>query len=239
MSTTNSTCTEVTNNEKTSLEKMKIAYLLNDEPNMQQTKDCAKAVPEEENMDAWVQQQDISIMTAGSLGVGNCCDRVEQWITSQLFGQITDPDSSHMRYSKDGTMYGRTPSPEAPLPRRQTVLASTGWVRSGDLTSPTPKHCQLRPSGYTRDEVFFIMHARVIGNIKWQNISTMFESLFGRKDAKHTISSLRSVYYRTRADWDMDCVTRSGLMQRQSDESIVNLKLSEHAGGSGTPRPAL
>lgn len=217
---------------------MKIAYLLNDEPNMQQIKDCAKAAAGEEEINAWAQQQDISITTAGSLGVGACCDRVGQWVTSHSFGQIPDPDSSYMRCSKDGTIYGQRPSPEATLPGPQIVPATTDWVWSGDLTSPTPKRSRPRRSAYTHDEILFIMHARVIGNINWQNISTMFKNLFGRKDAKHTISSLRSVYYGTRGDWGMDCVTRSGLMQRQNDESIVNLKLSEHAGGSDTTRPA-
>jgi hypothetical protein len=234
--TTYSTGTEVISDEKTSLKKMEIAYLLSDEPSMQKTKDCATAAAGQDNINAWVHQQDISTMTAGSLDVGICCDRVEQWVTSQSFGQSTDSDSSYMRYNKDGTIYGQRPAPEAPLPGRQIVLAETNWVWSGDLTSPTPKRCRPRRPGYTRDEKLFVMHARVIGNISWQNISTMFKNLFGGKDAKHTISSLRSVYYRTRRDWGMDGVTRSGLMQRQSDESIVNLKLSEHSGGPGTPR---
>lgn len=234
--TTYSTGTEVTSDEKTSLKKMEIAYLLGDERSMQQTKDCATAAAGQDNIDASVQQQGISTMTAGSLGVGNRCDRVERWVNAQSSGQSIHSDSSYVRYNKDGTKYGRRPSPEAPLPGRQIVLAQTDWVWSEDLTSPTPKRSRPRRSGYTRDEKLFIMHARVIGNISWQNISTMFKNLFGRKDTKHTVLNLRSVYYRTRGDWGMDCVTRSGLMQRQSDESIVNLKLSEHAGISGTPR---
>lgn len=234
--TTYSTGTEVSSNEITSLKKMEIAYLLNDEPNMQQTKDYAKAAAGEENINPWSQQQDISIMTASSLDIGGCGDRVEQWVACQSFGQSTDLDSSYMRYSKDGTAYGHRPSAEAPLPGRQFVLDETNWIWSGDLAPPTLKRSRPRRSGYTRDEKLFIMHARVIGNISWQNISTMFKNLFGSKDAKHTVLHLRRAYYRTRGDWGMDCVTRSGIMQRQSDESIVNMKLSEHAGISGSPR---
>jgi hypothetical protein len=234
--TTYSTGTEISSNEKTSLGKMKIAYLLNDELNMQQIKDCAKAAAGEVNINPWSQQQDISTMTVGSLDIGDCGDRVEQWVTSQSFGQSTDLDSSYVRYSKDGTTYGQRPSAEAPLPGPQFVLDETNWIWSGDLASPTLKRSRPRRSGYTRDEKLFIKHARVIGNISWQNISTMFKNLFGSKAAKHTVLSLRGVYYRTRGEWGMDCVTRSGIMQRQSDESIVNMKLSEHAGISGGPR---
>ena len=79
--TTYSTGTEVSSNEKTALEKMKIAYLLNDEPNMQQTKDCAKAAAGEEDINPWSQQQDIPIMSVGSLDIGDCGNRVEQWVT--------------------------------------------------------------------------------------------------------------------------------------------------------------
>jgi len=231
-----STGTKVLSDEKTSLEKMKIAYLLNDEPNMQETKDCAKTAAGEDNIDAWSQQQDSSIMTAGNLDIGMCGDRVEQWVTFQSFGQSTDLDSSYMRYSKDGTTYGQRPSSEAPLPGRQFVLDETNWFWSGDPASPTSKRSRPRRSVYTRDEKLFIMHARVIGNISWQNISTMFKNLFGSKGTKHTVLNLRGAYYRTRGDWGMDCVTRSGIMQRQSDESIVNMKLSEHDGISGSPR---
>ena len=175
-------------------------------------------------------------MSVGSLDIGDCGDRVEQWVTCQSFGQSTDLDSSYMRYSKDGTTCGQRPSAEAPLPGRQFVLDEKNWIWSEDLASPTLKRSRPRRSGYTRDEKLFIMHARVIGNISWQNISTMFKNLFGSKGAKHTVLNLRGAYYRTRADWGMDCVTRSGIMQRQSDESIVNMKLSEHAGISGSPR---
>jgi hypothetical protein len=231
-----STGTEVSSNEKTSLKKMNIAYLLNDEPNMQETKDCVKAAAGEENINAWSQQQDSSIMAAGNLDIGICGDRVEQWVTSQSFGQSTDLDSSYMRYSKDGTTYGQRPSAEAPLSGRQFLLDETNWIWSGHSASPTSKRSRPRRSGYTRDEKLFIMHARVIGNISWQNISTMFKNLFGSKAAKYTVLSLRGVYYRTRGEWGMDCVTRSGIMQRQSDESIVNMKLSEHTGISGSLR---
>jgi len=217
-STTYSTGTEVASDEKTSLEKMKITYLLSDEPSKQQTKDCAKAAAGQGNINACVQQQNISATTVGDFDVGNCCDRVERWVNSQSFGHNTESDSSYMRYSMDGTMSGPSPSPEAPLPGRQIMLAQTDLGPSRDLTSPTSKRSRPHRSGYTRDEKLFIMHARVIGNISWQNISTMFKNLFGKKDARHTMSNLRSVYYRTRGDWGMDCVTRSGLMERQSDE---------------------
>jgi hypothetical protein len=73
------------------------------------------------------------------------------------------------------------------------------------------------------------MHARVIGNVSWQKISTIFEKIFGRKDSKDAIAGLKSIYYRTRRDWGMDYVTRSGPSQRQNDQMVVNMKLSEHA----------
>ena len=67
--TTYSTGTEASSNEKTSLDKMKIAYLLNDEPSMQQAKDCAKAAARAENINPWSQQQDISTMMVDSLEI--------------------------------------------------------------------------------------------------------------------------------------------------------------------------
>jgi hypothetical protein len=235
-STTCPTGTEVTSYEKTSLEKMEIAYLLNDEPSTQHTKICATTAAGQGSINACVQQQNISTTTVGDLDFGNCCDRVERWINSQPFGQNTESDSSYVRYSMDGTIYGQRPCPEAPPPGPQILLAQTDWGRSRDLISTTSKRSRPRRSGYTRDEKLFIMHARVIGNISWQNISTIFKTLFEGRNTKHAVLNLRSVYYRTRVEWGMDCVTRSGLMQRQSDESIVNLKLSEHAGISGVPR---
>jgi hypothetical protein len=229
---------------------MKIAYLLSDNPGVQQAKDYANATAGEDNTNAAIQHQDVSIMKAGGLDFGNRQDRVEQWVTSLSFVQSTNLDSSYVGHSKHGIIYGQKPSSqaqpgdhvvatsppsEAPSPDRQIVLAETDWVWPGDITSPTSKRCRPRRSVYTRDEKLFIMHARVIGNISWQNISTMFKTLFGGKDARHMVSSLRSVYNRTRREWGMDYVTRSGLDQRQNDELIVNMKLSEHARGPGTP----
>lgn len=246
-----STRAEAASCGKISLEKMEIAFLLSDKPGVQQTKDYAKATAGEDSTNAWMQHQDVSIMKAGGLDFGDHRERVEHWVTSQSYVQSTNLDSSCMRYSKDGIIYGQrplsqiplgdhvvatTPPSKALLPDRQIVLAETEWGWSGDLSSPTSKRSRPRRSGYTSDEKLFIMHARVIGNISWQNISTMFKHLFRGQDTKHTVLNLRRVYYRTRVKWGMDYVTRSGLMQRQSDESIVNLKLSEHAGISGVPR---
>jgi hypothetical protein len=243
-------CAEVASCRENSLEKMKIAYLLSDKLGAEQTKDYAKTTTGEDNINAWMQHQDVSTMKAGGLDFGNHRERIEHWVTSLPFAQSTNWDSSCVRYSKDGIIYGQRPSfqmqlgdhvvaasppSKPPLSDHQTVLAGTEWARSGDFTSPTSKRCRPRRSVYTRDEKLFIMHAHVIGKISWQNISTMFKTLFGGKDARHTVSSLRSVYNRTRREWGMDYATRSGLDQRQNEESIVNMKLSEHARGSGTP----
>jgi hypothetical protein len=243
--------TKVVNFEETPLRKMEISYLLSNEPGMKGTIDYVAASAGRNNMDPCTQQQGIQITATRCLGPGSASDRVERWVTSQLPAHITDSDTGHAADNEDVTTTSQRqltqtqrnehasaalPVTEVALPDYQIVLADTELIRLRDFTSPTPKRHRPQQLGCTCDEKLFIMHARVIGNLSWQDISSIFQHIFVKKDTRHTVSYLRSIYYRTRRDWGMDYVTRGGPMQRQSDETIVSMKLKEHAGEFDTSR---
>jgi hypothetical protein len=236
--------------QETSLMRMSIAFLLSKEPDIQQTENCAEVDGDKINMDACMQQQCTLSLATDPIHPGNRIGRVQHWVTSQSSTHATDSDSGYAADSEHGKLYGRgqwlqpqlnegacivSPPKEMGATGRgfvhtdRSLLADTELTRPRNFTSPTSKRSRSPRWSYTRDEKLFIMHARVIGNVSWQKISTIFEKIFGRKDSKDAIAGLKSIYYRTRRDWGMDYVTRSGPSQRQNDQMVVNMKLSEHA----------
>lgn len=242
----------VAGHQETSLIRMRIPFLLSNCPGIQETTDRAKVAGEKDGMDAFEQQKATSIMASQSLDSGSRFDRVERWVLSSS-AHVTASDSGYTADSEDGITSSReqwshkhfndhTPVVSPPIEvtsldygyvdTDQIVLADTELIRPRAFTSRTSKRCRSPRLGYTPDEKMFIMHARVIGNMGWQDISMIFEKIFGKKDTKHTISGLRSMYYRTRGDWGMDYVTRSGPNQRQNDKMVVSMRLSKHAVSS-------
>jgi hypothetical protein len=239
--------------QETSLMRMSIAFLLSKEPDIQQTENRAEVDGDRINMDACIHQQSTSSLAPDSIYPGNRIGRVQHWVASQSSTHATDSDSGYAADSERGKLYGRgqwlqpqvneracivSPPKEMGATGRgcphtdRTLLADTDLMRPGKFTSPTSKRFRSPRWSYTRDEKLFIMHARVIGNVSWQDISSIFEKIFGRKDSKNAIAGLKSIYYSTRSDWGMDYVTRSGPSQRQNDQKVVNMKLSEHAVSS-------
>jgi lipopolysaccharide export system protein LptA len=64
----------------------------------------------------------------------------------------------------------------------------------------------------------------------------MFGIIFGRKGTKQKTSSLKGAYYRTRKDWNMDYVTRSGPDKFENDKIVVDMKLKDYTRGSQNSR---
>jgi hypothetical protein len=246
--------------QETSLTSMKIPFLLNHDPGEQETPGPARVVDPRNYTDTFEQQRDTSTMAPQSLHSRVPLDRVQSWVVSQSSTHVAGPCPSYAADSEDsvtssGEQWSQTYSNvQAPVGRVETettppdhgysrtnriVPTNTELIQPAAFAFQTSEHCRSPRLGYTRDEKLFIMHARVIGNMSWQNISMIFEKMFGRKDTKYTIPGLRSVYYRTRGDWGMDYVTRNGPSQRQKDKIAVTMKLNEHAGGFCNPRVVL
>ena len=241
---------EVAGAQENSLTKMKISFLLSNDLDIQETTDHAKIVDQTDSPGTFQQPQDTSIMAPQSFGSNVQFDRIERWVVSQSSTHIIGSASTYVADNEDCWKKSRqqwsqtkftdhapvispTSLPTSPeygdLGTKQIVLADTALIPPTSFTFRDSKRCGPPRVSYTRDEKLFIMHARVIGSMSWQDISMLFEKIFGEKDTKHTISGLRSTYYRIRRDWGMDCVTRSGPSQQQHDERVVTLKLREHA----------
>lgn len=237
--------------QEESLEKMSIAFLTSKEAGVRGIGRRTKLNGYGDRMHDRFHQQDTSILqTCGSLP-GDRLNRVGRWVASQSLTLATDSDSGYAADSEDGMFRNRGKWPmeqsnehvnmtsaakDMALPGQREIdtdripLADSELVRVRDFTSPTPKRSRSPRLVYTKEEKLFIMHSRVIGGVSWQDISRTFEIIFGKRNTKHMMSSLRSIYYRTRREWGMDYVTRSGPIQCLSDERVVSVKLREYAG---------
>ena len=69
------------------------------------------------------------------------------------------------------------------------------------------------------------MHRRVVKSMDWSNIWKEYISAFGARKAHRTIRQMRSTYYRTRDEWGMDYVTKSGSGLSQNDMAVVQRKM--------------
>lgn len=237
--------------QEKSLRKMSIAFLTSNEPGVQVTGRRTTLNHDGGVMDGCVHQQDNLMLPIYGLHPGDRANRVGCWVASQSLALATDSDSGYAVDSEDGMLCsgvqwprGRfnedvdvtsalesiTPPNQQGVDSGKVPLADTELARLRDFTSPTPKRSRSPRSVYTKKEKLFIMHSRVIGDVSWQDISRTFEIIFGKRNTKHTMSSLRSIYYRTRRDWGMDYVTRSGPSKREKDQMVVSVKLSEYAG---------
>lgn len=121
-----------------------------------------------------------------------------------------------------------TPAEQQPVESELILLSEANLLRPGDFRPPS-KRARSSRLAYTQEEKLFIMYARVLRKVEWIDIANTFEISFGYKNTSDTISGLRSIYYRTRREWGMDYVTRTGSAGVQSDIRIVRAKLHEHA----------
>jgi len=255
----NTSRTEAIDCREDSLRKMSIAFLTNNEPRVKGIERRTAFNGEGDNIDACFQQQDSWIFPTSRVHHGDRLNRVERWVASQSSTPATDYDSGYAADSEDGILCDREHWPRERLnehvgvtsalksvtsPDQQGVgtgkvpLADTELALLRDFTSPTLKRSQSPRPFYTKEEKLFIMHSRVIGGVSWQDISKTFEIIFGKRNTKHMISGLRGTYYRTRREWGMDYVTRSGPSERRSDQKVVSVKLREYAGEPGSFRAA-
>jgi hypothetical protein len=253
------TRTETIDCQEESLNKMSIAFLTNNEPIIKWTERHTAFNGERDSTNACFHQQNTSILPTYDAHHGDRWNRVERWVASQSSTLVTDYDSGYAEDSEDGILCDRGQWPRERLNQHVGVTSALKSITSPDqqgvdtgkvpladtelallrgFTSPTLERSRLPRLFYTKEEKLFVMHARVIGGVSWQDISKTFEIRFGKRNTKHMISGLRSIYYRTRREWGMDYVTRSGPSECRSDQMVVSVKLREYAGEPGSFRAA-
>ena len=245
--------------QEKSLRKMSIAFLTSNEPSVKGTERRTAFNGERDSTNACFHQQNSSILPTYGVHHGDRLSRVERWVASQSSTLATDYDSGYAAESEDGILCDRGQWPRERLnehvgvtsalksiasPGQQDVdtgkipLADTELALLRDFKCPTLKRSRSPCLFYTKEEKLFIMYSRVIGGANWQDISKTFEIIFGKRNTKDMISGLRSIYYRTRMEWGMDYVTRSGPSECRRDQMVVSVKLREYAGEPGSFRAA-
>lgn len=237
--------------QEESLEKMSIAFLTSNEAGVQEIGRRTKLNGYENSMQDCFHQQDTSILQTCGPHPGDRMNRVGRWVASQSLTLAPDSDSGYAADSEDGMLCSRGKWPREQFNEHVNItsaatgiacpdqrgidtdripLAGSELIRIRQFTSPNSERSRSPRLVYTKEEKLFIMHSRVIGGVSWPDISRTFEIIFGKRNTKHMMSSLRRIYYRTRREWGMDYVTRSGPIQRLSDRRVVSVKLSEYAG---------
>ncbi|TLD11750.1 hypothetical protein E2P81_ATG10300 [Venturia nashicola] len=248
---------------------MSIAFLVDNELEVQGNGRCSKIDRNRNSTDAWPYLQVTSTFSAHDLASDDQSSRVGRWVASQSVTLPSDSDSGYAADSEESTLCGPEQRPRAhfngqvdnaflsnafpsnafpsnafpsnvfpshtiTFAEQQTVdselilLPEANLLRPGDFRPPS-KRARSSRLAYTQEEKLFIMYARVLRKVEWIDISNTFEISFGYKNTSDTISGLRSIYYRTRREWGMDYVTRTGSAGVQSDIRIVSAKLHEHA----------
>lgn len=245
--------------QEESLRKMSIAFLTGNEPRAKGAERRTAFNGEEDSTNACSHQQNNSILPTSGVYHDDRFNRIERWVASQSSTLATDYDSGYAADSEDGVLCDRGQWPREQLNEHMGVTSALESITSPDqqgiytgevpladtelallrgFTSPTLKRSRSPRLFYTQEEKLFIMHSRVIGGVSWQDISKTFEIIFGKRNTKHMMSGLRSIYYRTRREWGMDYVTRSGPSECRSDQMVVSAKLREYAGEPGSFRAA-
>lgn len=234
--------------------KMSIAFLIEDELKVQENGRRTKIDGDRNSTDAWPHYQVTSTFTPHGLASDDRSSRVGRWVASQSVTLPSDSDSGYAADSEESTLCGPeqwyrepfsghvdnaslsnafpfqaiTSATQQAVGSEVILLADANLLRPGDF-KPWNKRARSSRLTYTQEEKLFIMYARVLRKVEWIDISNTFEISFGGKNTNDTISSLRSIYYRTRREWGMDYVTRTGPAGVQSDIRIVSAKLHEHA----------
>lgn len=229
--------------------KMRIAFLMNTELKQQELRRGTEVDSDMIGTDPPPHSQVTSTLSEHDLHPEDQCSRVGRWVASQSLTPPSDYDLGHLADGDEGmpcglgqwpTAQSNRPVDTADPPKaiacveQQNVgsevisAADTRLLRPWDFGPPTRRSRSPRLV-YTREEKLFIMHARVLEKASWTDISRIFEIVFGSRNTHDTIAGLRSIYYRTRREWGMDYVTRSGSAEVERDEWIVKAKLREHA----------
>lgn len=233
---------------------MSIAFLVKDELEVQENGRRTRIDGNRNSTDAWPYLQVTSDVSAHDLAFDDQSSRVGRWVASQSVTLPSDSDSGYAADSEESTLCGPQQRPRAhfngqvdnaflsnafpfqtitsaeqqPVDSELIMLSEANLLRPGDFRPPS-KRARSSRLAYTQEEKLFIMYARVLRKVEWIDISNTFEISFGYKNTSDTISGLRSIYYRTRREWGMDYVTRTGSAGVQSDIRIVSAKLHEHA----------
>jgi hypothetical protein len=242
---------------KNSLRKMSISFSMVDEQDILETRRDVDVDTNKHGMNAGLHQHHNPIIATRNSHFEDRSVRVERRVACQSLMLGSNYDSGCTADGKECLFYGQKQwswgqpsgqSDTSPPPRRTTLpdprgvddyrvmLHDSELVRLGDPTSVTPKWSRSPRLVYTDEEKLFIMHARVIGSVSWEDISKIFKNIFGRKGTKYTIPSLMEIYDRTFRDWGMGHGRRRRPGQYQTDEMVLEEKLSKHAGRSHIPR---
>jgi len=242
---------------KNSLRKMSISFLMVNEQDILETGRDVDVDTNKHGMNAGLHQHHTSIVATRNSHLEDRSIRVERWVACQslMLGSKYDPGCTTdgkecLLYCQkqwpwgqpDGQLDLSLPARRITLPDPRgvddykVVLHGSELVRPGDPASVTPTWSRSPRLVYTNEEKLFIMHARVIGSVSWVDISKIFKTIFARKGTKHTIPSLMEIYNRTLRDWGMGHGRRRRLGQYQSDEMVLEEKMSKHAGRSFIPR---
>lgn len=173
-------------------------------------------------------------------------DRVERWVASQALSLATETgtkcepskdshawyDSDHWLKTRRGghipTLYSRATvmfAEQRELNTNRIPLAGVQIVRSKASAFPKIERQRSPRYRYSFEEKLFIMHRRVVKSMDWSNIWKEYISAFGARKAHRTIRQMRSTYYRTRDEWGMDYVTKSGSGLSQNDMAVVQRKM--------------
>jgi hypothetical protein len=227
--------TKTADYRKDSLRKMSISFLVSDEQGHVDND------TKRNGMNAGLHRHHTSIVATGSSHLGDRSVRVERQASNGEDGTLCNQGQWSGR-QHNGRADIAHPQKSTAFPdqrgvdKQRALLNDSALLRLRDLTSPTPKRSQSARLVYIHEEKLFVMYSRVIGSVSWQNISQIFENIFGTKGTKHTITNLRKIYYHTRRDWGMDYGLHSGLDRRQGDEMVVKAKMSERASRPLGPR---
>ena len=217
--------------------KMSISFLLNNDDRVQEPRGVAQSRGSKDNMRNRSHQKKSSVLSTGELHhLGNRPHRTDDFVgfRSPTLGMGLDPahaisrdiDTPHRQRLWPQTQFS---GHAGGVSLATNVLSPEQGPTITGFTSPNHEHPRALRPVYTYDEKLFIMHAKVIGDLKWPEVSGIFGNIFGRTSMKHSISNLTFAYYCTRQDWGMEIVVQDRLSQHRSDNMIVSMKLNERA----------
>jgi len=82
------------------------------------------------------------------------------------------------------------------------------------------KHPEVQEAGFC--------HYCILKNVEWRDIWRESATAFGVQQTSRSVVQMRRTYYRTREEWGMGYVTKSGSAGSTNDMVIVKKKMSKH-----------
>lgn len=243
--------TETAKYGKDSLRKMRIPFLKINKLVIPET-ECRVDIDTNKDLtNAGLHQHHNSVVADGDSHPRDRPIRVERRVAYQSSMLGTHFDSSYAAYRQKLTLrdQGQSPIRRAAeqlydsQPRSRNALSDPqgfsdyrvlpddlDLVQLNNSTSVSSERFLSSRFVCVDDERLFVMYSRVIGSMSWQDISKIFEIIFGREGNKHTVPGLIRIYNLTRRDWGMNHEKRRGMDPCYSDEMVVKAKINKHAG---------